>query len=240
MIARHVILLILFQALIAGATETPAGCASCVEIAIEVTAVSKSPGKPAVGVRLTNRGRDTLKIRFGEGPWLDRLKLVAIDLPTGDPIPSGSKALVNPAPEIIELKPGESEAHAVALDEFYPELASELRRGSREIMLYWTFQLVTEDRRSSERLAGWIQFKASAKNGTCPKPERALPRAQLLSHAKEAITGREGKRSFGSFDVIWHEGDCGWLVTAHLLPKSFQSDRFLMISNDSQLKYYAP
>ncbi|HEY0722462.1 MAG TPA: hypothetical protein VGD41_00405, partial [Pyrinomonadaceae bacterium] len=62
----------------------------------------------------------------------------------------------------MELAPGKSEQHEVAVEHIYPELAAELRKGQTDVVLFWTYRLTAADSTQSERVGGWLSLPAKS------------------------------------------------------------------------------
>ncbi len=134
------------------------GC--CVPIRLDVSA-KLSDSRPALTIKLTNTGTESLRFSNGFGPWAGpgQIRLIAIRLPGGEPIDNQLRAMVDPALGPVDLPAGESLQYDVPVDELYHELAVELRKGKGEIVLFWTYQLTTLDSRKSERVGGWLTIR---------------------------------------------------------------------------------
>jgi hypothetical protein len=115
-------------------------------------------GKPVLSIRVTNRSAEAITFDIGMGPWIGprMIQLVAIRIPSGSHIVNEEAALLDAQPGEVNLKPGASEANIVYLEEVYPELVAELRRGRRDLVLFWTFEMRLNDGRLSERVGGWL------------------------------------------------------------------------------------
>lgn len=134
----------------------------CVPVKLDVHPQWTSKGRLELAITLTNTGEKPLRFSKGSGPWVgpEQIRLVAIILPWGDPIVNKEQALRDPHLGSMELAPGEAEQHSVAIDDIYPELAAELRNGKSDVVLFWTYQLMTSDSAQSERVGGWLMFPA--------------------------------------------------------------------------------
>jgi len=130
----------------------------CVPIKLDVTPQKTADGRMELTIKLTNTGEKPLRFSKGAGPWAgaDQIRLVAMRLPGGDSIVNKTQALRDPPLGFLELAPGQSEQHSVLVDHIYPELAVELRKGSTDLVLFWTYQLTTSDSLLSERVGGWL------------------------------------------------------------------------------------
>lgn len=129
----------------------------CIPIKLNVTPQWTAKGLE-LAIKLTNTGEKPLRFSKGAGPWVgaEQIRLVAIKLPWGDPIVNERQALRDPPLGFMELAPGKAEQHSVLIEHLYPELATELRHGKTEIVLFWTYQLTTADSTQSERVGGWL------------------------------------------------------------------------------------
>lgn len=137
----------------------------CVPIKLDVSPQWTSEGRLELAIKLTNIGEKPLHFSKGAGPWVgpEQIRLVAIILPWGDPIVNKEQALRDPHLGFMELAPGEAEQHSVLIDDIYPELAAELRKGKTDVVLFWTYQLTTSDSTQSERVGGWLTLTAKKK-----------------------------------------------------------------------------
>ena len=133
----------------------------CVPSKVEVTPQWVAQGLE-LSIKLTNASEKPLRFSKGAGPWAgaDQIRLVAIRLPWGDPILNKEQALRDPPLGFMELAPGKSEQHSVAVEHIYPELAAELRKGQTDVVLFWTYRLTTADSTQSERVGGWLAIPA--------------------------------------------------------------------------------
>jgi len=133
----------------------------CVPIKLDVAPQWTSKGLE-LAIKLTNTGEKPLRFSKGAGPWVgaEQIRLVAIKLPWGDPIVNERQALRDPPLGFMELAPGKAEQHSVLIEHIYPELATELRQGKADIVLFWTYQLTTADSTQSERVGGWLSVPA--------------------------------------------------------------------------------
>jgi len=135
----------------------------CVPIKLDVAPEWAAQGLE-LSIRLTNTAERPLRFSKGSGPWAGphQIRLVAIKLPFGDPILNKEQALRDPPLGFMELAPGKSEQHSVAIEDIYPELATELRKGKTDVVLFWTYQLTAADSTQSERVGGWVALPAKS------------------------------------------------------------------------------
>jgi hypothetical protein len=133
----------------------------CVPIKLDVTPQWTAQGLE-LSIKLTNTGEKRLRFSKGAGPWAgaDQIRLIAMKLPWGDPIVNKEQALRDPPLGFMELAPGKSEQHEVAVEHIYPELAAELRKGQTDVVLFWTYRLTAADSTQSERVGGWLSLPA--------------------------------------------------------------------------------
>lgn len=136
----------------------------CVPIKLDVTPQWTPQGRLELAIKLTNTGEKPLRFSKGAGPWVgsEQVRLVAIKLPWGDPIVNETQALRDPPLGFMELALGTAEQHSVLIDHIYPELAAELRKGKTDVVLFWTYQLIS-DSTQSERVGGWLPLTARKK-----------------------------------------------------------------------------
>lgn len=130
----------------------------CVPIRLDINAKQLSGDRMALTIKLTNTGKESLRFSNGFGPWAGpgQVRLVAIKLPGGEPIDNQLRAMVDPALGPVDLAPGKGLEYDVPLDELYRELAIERRKGKGDVVLFWTYQLITLDSKRSERVGGWL------------------------------------------------------------------------------------
>lgn len=135
----------------------------CVSIKLDVTPKWAAQGLE-LSIQLTNTGEKPLRFSKGAGPWAgaDQIRLVAIKLPWGDPILNKEQALRDPPLGFMELAPGKAEQHTVAVEQIYPELSAELRKGQTDLVLFWTYRLTAADSTQSERVGGWLALPAKS------------------------------------------------------------------------------
>jgi hypothetical protein len=135
----------------------------CVQIKLDV-APQWTPRGLELSIKLTNTGQKPLRFSKGAGPWAgaDQIRLVAIKLPWGDPILNKEQALRDPPLGFMELAPGKFEQHIVAIEDIYPELSAELRKGETDVVLFWTYRLTAADSTPSERVGGWLALPAKS------------------------------------------------------------------------------
>jgi hypothetical protein len=131
----------------------------CVPIKLDVTP-QRTAQELELSIKLTNTGEKPLRFSKGAGPWAgaDQIRLVAVKLPSGDPILNKEQALRDPPLGFMELAPGKSEQHSVAVEHIYPELAAQLRKSQTDVVLFWTYQLTASDSTQSERVGGWLKL----------------------------------------------------------------------------------
>jgi hypothetical protein len=162
---RHLVSWMLL-ALLSVAVHALGGTECCVKVQLNVSETDLPNNRLGLKIRMTNTGSDTLRFSNGVGPWagLRKIKLVAIRLPGGEPIDNQLRAIIDPELGPKEIAPKQSLEYDVPLDELYHELAVELRKGSGEFVLFWTYELVTLDERKSDRLGGWLMISAKKKS----------------------------------------------------------------------------
>ena len=147
-----------------GASADPKGrgqeAKCCVNIQLDVRRQSTEGGVEGLSISLKNVGSRPLRFSAGDGPWLgiNQIQLVAVVVPGGEPIRNELMAAMDPQMGFIELAPGESKRHVVAIEHLYPELQAELSKGRSDIVLFWTYHLSTAEGQKSERLGGWLMF----------------------------------------------------------------------------------
>jgi hypothetical protein len=132
----------------------------CTPIAVNVSSAYAQDGAPILKVTIRNNGTSAIRLGPGDNPWIgpQMIKAVGMVLPDGRPILNKTRAVIEPSPLSESLLPGQSLDDVVNLDEMYPEIAGEIRRGvAREVMVFWTYRLLGADA-ASERIGGWVLF----------------------------------------------------------------------------------
>jgi hypothetical protein len=139
---------------------------SAANISLSVRPEWTTDGKLSLIVRLTNESSGPLEFPLGLGPWVgpSTIRLVGIEVWSGQPIISRGSAFLDPQILDVKLKPGESRDGKVVLDDVYPEFAGEMKKHGhrRELVLFWTYQLELDDGSLSNRVGGWIDFPPGA------------------------------------------------------------------------------
>jgi hypothetical protein len=137
----------------------------CVPLSVEVSGVRTSEGRSILKVRIENRGTSAITIGPAQNPWIGpaMIKVVAMRLPSGASVVNKSRAVIDPSLVSEQLPAGRKLEDVVDLDEMYPEVAAEIRRGKDDVIVFWTYRFSGSDM-ESERLGGWVLFKASARS----------------------------------------------------------------------------
>lgn len=88
------------------------------------------------------------------------IKIVAMRLASGTGVVNESRAVVDSRLVSERLPAGGRLEDVVYLDEMYPEIAAEIRRGKEDIIVFWTYRFSDTDM-ESERFGGWVLFPAA-------------------------------------------------------------------------------
>jgi hypothetical protein len=135
-----------------------------VDISVDVTPHVDATSEPTLHVRLTNRESRSLSAYRGALPWGNRYSVIVVAVRKGKPnqVLQQVTYIDDPGPQTIELRPGEVLDGDIVLRKFVRNAREETQQ--HELIVFWSYQLLTNDDRQSERFSGSVLFS--------PKPEQ--------------------------------------------------------------------
>lgn len=134
-------------------------CEACPTIQVDVEPIWDKGGEASLAVSLRNTGSKPIRFWHSSGPWAgsQRIKLVALRLPSGEAIENDLMAVVDNFGGELNLDPGKSVQYVDKLRLFYPELHDALVNDpGRDHILFWTYELETVNGQRSPRVSGWL------------------------------------------------------------------------------------
>lgn len=154
----------LFLLIVSLCTASSALANCCVPLSVVVSSAHTREGRPILKVTVENGGTSAISIGPSQNPWIGpgMIIVAGMRLPSGAIIANKSRAVIDPRLDSERLPAGGKVEDVVYLDEMYPEVAAEIRRGKEDIIIFWTYRFSGSDI-ESERLGGWTLFRASAR-----------------------------------------------------------------------------
>jgi hypothetical protein len=124
------------------------------EVSVSVTFTDSSK----VEVELTNNSKERLSLRRESIPWLWRYAIVFIGIMTDAPGTVLDQVYeISEAPKgFVEFAPGEVKRQIIDLEARFPDIKEVLAK--REVVLFWTLEIVKADGMVIPRQGGWLKL----------------------------------------------------------------------------------
>ena len=124
---------------------------------LEIRVTSAGGASPSLDVQLVWHGKEAIEIPRASLPWEDRYSLLLIAATTDGEILEPALPVEDGGYQTAKLSPRVVLSGRIDLDDRFPSLRSELK--SRDVLIFWSYQLRPLRREALERLGGWLLLR---------------------------------------------------------------------------------